>query len=38
MPIRLDHNSDYIFDVVVRDIRLEQVAHAIDEDGSWCGP
>lgn len=38
VPISLDHDLDYVFDVFVWDFRLEEVAHAIDEHGAGAGP
>ena len=38
MPIRFDHDADYVLDVGIRNIRLKEVAHAVDEDSAGTGP
>ena len=38
VPICFHHNADHIFYIGVRDARLEEVTHAVDEDGLGARP
>jgi hypothetical protein len=38
VPVRLEHDGSYCDDVLVTYHFLEEVAHAVDEDGSWRRP
>jgi hypothetical protein len=38
MPVGCYHHPDDIFDIGVWDLRLKEVTHAVNKDGSWAWP
>src|SRR5438128_2448683 len=38
MPVRFHHHPDYILDVGIRNLRLKEVAHAVDKNGARPRP